>query len=371
MLLTSVFLLADYDSQKAAGPCPGPSFNTPETLAVGNTPGFVVQADFNQDGNADLAVTNGSPDVDASILLGDGTGKFSRAPNLPGWVGPDALALGDFNNDGKPDLAANGMGGITIFSSNGNGTFSVLQTIPMAGGELVSSDFNNDNLMDLATLAPNTNTIAVYLGTGSRLGPGKNISLARPTIGLEVIDVNGDGKLDMVSSNIVLTGDGAGNFTPTYDLSRPDFSELLKAGDFNGDGKADVVAKALAGGGDVVVFFGNGAGSFPTKVTISNLYPKRILVGDFNMPPDNPVKNSLSLPADGVAGLVDAWLALHPSMPHPPSFCIADQTYGDPHCCDFVWLSEDLVPRLRALTYQIETRASDHQPVLVELAEAP
>jgi endonuclease/exonuclease/phosphatase family metal-dependent hydrolase len=96
-----------------------------------------------------------------------------------------------------------------------------------------------------------------------------------------------------------------------------------------------------------------------------------ILVGDFNIPPDDPVKDSLSLPADGVAGLVDAWLALYPSTPHPPSFCITDQRYGDPHCCDFVWLSDDLVPRLRGVTYQIETRASDHQPVLVELATAP
>jgi endonuclease/exonuclease/phosphatase family metal-dependent hydrolase len=91
-----------------------------------------------------------------------------------------------------------------------------------------------------------------------------------------------------------------------------------------------------------------------------------ILTGDFNMQPDDPVKRSLSEPAGEVQGLVDAWEGLHPGVPHPPSFCIADQKYGAPHCCDFVLVSRDLVSRLSRIAYETETRASDHQPVLVE-----
>ncbi len=91
-----------------------------------------------------------------------------------------------------------------------------------------------------------------------------------------------------------------------------------------------------------------------------------ILTGDFNMQPDDPVKRSLSEPAGEVQGLVDAWESLHPAVPHPPSFCIADQKYGAPHCCDFVLVSRDLVSRLSRIAYETETRASDHQPVLVE-----
>ena len=95
-----------------------------------------------------------------------------------------------------------------------------------------------------------------------------------------------------------------------------------------------------------------------------------ILAGDFNMPPHDPLKLSLSEPIGaGVPGLVDAWTAVHPQTPHPPSFCIADQTYGPPHCCDFVLVSQDLAPRLRGAAYDISTRASDHQPVLVEFAD--
>jgi endonuclease/exonuclease/phosphatase family metal-dependent hydrolase len=96
-----------------------------------------------------------------------------------------------------------------------------------------------------------------------------------------------------------------------------------------------------------------------------------VLAGDFNMPPHDPLKLSLSEPlGGGVPGLVDAWTAVYPQTPHPPSFCIADQTYGPPHCCDFVFVSQDLAPLLRGATYDISTRASDHQPVLVEFADA-
>jgi len=95
-----------------------------------------------------------------------------------------------------------------------------------------------------------------------------------------------------------------------------------------------------------------------------------ILAGDFNMPPHDSLKLSLSEPAGGdVPGLVDVWAAVHPQTTHPPSFCIADQTYGPPHCCDFVFVSQDLVPRLRGAAYSTSTRASDHQPVLVEFAD--
>lgn len=92
-----------------------------------------------------------------------------------------------------------------------------------------------------------------------------------------------------------------------------------------------------------------------------------VLTGDFNMRPDDPVKRSLSEPVGDVQGLADAWESLHPDVAHPPSFCIADQKYGEPHCCDFVLVSRDLVSRLTRIGYETDTRASDHQPVLVEI----
>ncbi|MHB2166197.1 endonuclease/exonuclease/phosphatase family protein [Alsobacter sp. R-9] len=95
---------------------------------------------------------------------------------------------------------------------------------------------------------------------------------------------------------------------------------------------------------------------------------RAILTGDFNMKDDDPVKRAIEVPfGPGVPSLRDAWTVVHPGQPHPPSFCIVDQSHSPPHCCDFVFVSEDLVPNVRGIAYDVDTRASDHQPVLLTL----
>jgi endonuclease/exonuclease/phosphatase family metal-dependent hydrolase len=95
-----------------------------------------------------------------------------------------------------------------------------------------------------------------------------------------------------------------------------------------------------------------------------------VLTGDFNMGPDDPVKQRIEAPQeDGVPALRDTWNLAHPGEPHPPSFCIRDQTNGPPHCCDFIFASEDLAPRVEAVEVFGEVDASDHQPVLLTLAD--
>jgi len=92
-----------------------------------------------------------------------------------------------------------------------------------------------------------------------------------------------------------------------------------------------------------------------------------ILTGDFNMRPGDPGMAQLLAPFAGdVPPLVDLWPLLKGSEPHPPSAFICDQTYGPPGCLDFVLATPDLARRARSITYDIETRASDHQPILVE-----
>jgi endonuclease/exonuclease/phosphatase family metal-dependent hydrolase len=93
-----------------------------------------------------------------------------------------------------------------------------------------------------------------------------------------------------------------------------------------------------------------------------------VLTGDFNMRPDDPVKKRISDPfSNGAPALVDAWIAAHGAVTHPPSFCLFEQSNGPPHCCDFIFVTEDLATRIRRITYDQETQASDHQPVLIEL----
>lgn len=95
-----------------------------------------------------------------------------------------------------------------------------------------------------------------------------------------------------------------------------------------------------------------------------------IVCGDFNVPPDDPLRaRFLEAFLHGAPKFVDAWEALHPGEPHPHTFRVHERSEGhSPYCCDFVFITEDLAPRLRTITIDGDNRASDHQPVMIELA---
>ena len=108
----------------------------------------------------------------------------------------------------------------------------------------------------------------------------------------------------------------------------------------------------------------NGPGTYSLLPTSSSA----VLMGDFNMRPDDPVKQRISEPfGNGVPPLLDAWQIAHGASPHPTSFRLFDQSDGPPHCCDFMFVTEDLATKIRRIDYNQETQASDHQPVLLEL----
>jgi endonuclease/exonuclease/phosphatase family metal-dependent hydrolase len=88
-----------------------------------------------------------------------------------------------------------------------------------------------------------------------------------------------------------------------------------------------------------------------------------VLCGDFNLPPDDPLHQRVL-----DIGFVDAWEALHPGRPHPPTFRVHQRDAGEaPYCCDFVFVTPELSRRLASIRIDGESRASDHQPVIVEL----
>jgi endonuclease/exonuclease/phosphatase family metal-dependent hydrolase len=92
-----------------------------------------------------------------------------------------------------------------------------------------------------------------------------------------------------------------------------------------------------------------------------------ILTGDFNMRPDDPALARLMAPFDdGTPPLRDLWPELMGDAPPPPTAFIVDQTYGPPGCLDYVLATPDLAARARRIVCDVDTRASDHQPILVE-----
>ena len=88
-----------------------------------------------------------------------------------------------------------------------------------------------------------------------------------------------------------------------------------------------------------------------------------IVCGDFNLPPDDPLHARFS------EAFVDAWQALHPGQPHPHTFRVHERGEGQsPYCCDYVFVTRDLAPRLRSISVDAANQASDHQPVMIDLA---
>jgi len=100
------------------------------------------------------------------------------------------------------------------------------------------------------------------------------------------------------------------------------------------------------------------------------VHPESALIcGDFNLPPEDPLRaRFLQAFRNGAPKFVDAWQALHPGQAHAHTFRVHEREQGQaPYCCDYVFVTEDLVPRLRSICVDGANRASDHQPVIVTL----
>jgi endonuclease/exonuclease/phosphatase family metal-dependent hydrolase len=97
--------------------------------------------------------------------------------------------------------------------------------------------------------------------------------------------------------------------------------------------------------------------------------PSAIVCGDFNLPPEDPLHARFTEAfVSGTPKFVDSWQALHPGEAHPHTFRVHQRSEGQsPYCCDYVFVSEDLLPRMRSIAIDGASRSSDHQPVSVEL----
>src|SRR5262245_32432137 len=128
-----------------------PAVNYPVGSYPGSYPSAVVTGDFNGDGRLDIAVANETIST-MSILLGNGDGTFQPAQNFAGGGGPRSLAVGDFNGDGKLDLVTANFNDVSVLLGNGNGTFQAPTNIPFGTNpeSVAVGDFHGDGQLDLA-----------------------------------------------------------------------------------------------------------------------------------------------------------------------------------------------------------------------------
>jgi hypothetical protein len=225
------------------------TFQPPVEYVVGLQPEYLVVGDFNGDGKPDLAVSNFASST-ISILLNNGDGTFQSHVDYVTGASPAAIATGDFNGDGKLDLVtANYSGTVSVLLGKGDGTFQNQIVVPVADGVywLTTGDFNGDGRLDLAVTTQILDQVFILLGNGDgtfqapvEYSDGLNFGL--PSVG----DFNGDGKPDLIIGATyiaaILLGDGDGSFQP------PIFNflstGLVAVADFNQDGSPDLAAGA-------------------------------------------------------------------------------------------------------------------------------
>ncbi|MGB8477950.1 MAG: FG-GAP-like repeat-containing protein [Acidobacteriaceae bacterium] len=278
---------------------------------AGTNPSSIVAADFNQDGNMDVATSNPGTNT-ATVLLGNGTGALAVQAAQPTGTDPIALATTDVNSDGYPDLVAfdelsGSTGAVAILLGNGDGTLQPAQTTSLAflpGIHPTVADFNRDGKPDIALTQQGNQRASVMLNNTlpTQYPDGRSFAAMHQLLNgygnfadsVAVGDFNKDGLLDIAVSYLqdnavrvlLNNGSGASNFNPAtvYAVGNQPYS--VASGDLNGDGYPDLVTantNVTGATGTISVLLNNKNGTFASAATYTvGKQPYQVAIGDVN-----------------------------------------------------------------------------------------
>jgi len=280
-------------------------------LPAGTAPASVAIAEVNRDGKNDIIVaSSGSNDV--TVLLGDGTGRFTQSKGSPFPAGnsPNDIAVGDFNGDERVDLAFSNheTDYITVLIGDGKGRFLPapgspvpVQSQPHPHG-IAAADFNGDAKLDLVVESTRDDKVEILFGNGGGgfETPGPLFVVGRrPYPKVRTSDLNRDGKADIITTDgrgntvTVLIGDGKGGFSAAngspFAVARSPFGVAL--GDINADTNPDLIVIHYSGNitnaqhDGLTILTGDGRGAFTVAAGSPfavGRAPVSVAVGDIN-----------------------------------------------------------------------------------------
>jgi len=255
-------------------------------------PGKVISADLDNDNDLDIVVVSQKMEGHRVIWFENtnGLGNFNNTPNtIYNWGNfgsrPETLVAADFDNDGDTDIAVGTVAeGISWFKNNGAGTFGPKIVVDMAVGnvtEIVASDIDGDGNQDLLMTSDTEDRVAWHKNTNGQgdFAPANILAEINSANGANMVyseDLDGDGDKDILSAltydnRIVWQEnlDGLGTFSELKTISTVDHPLAVYAGDVDGDGFMDVLS---ASSGSRLVWYKNldGQGNFGTEQVISN-----------------------------------------------------------------------------------------------------
>ncbi|CAF0913691.1 unnamed protein product [Adineta steineri] len=280
------------------------TFSSQTTYSTGNgsMPYDVATGDFNNDGQLDIAVAN-YYGCNIGIFLGYSNGTFSSQQTYPtgNSSGPQSIAIGDFNNDSRLDIAVTNYKGynVGVFLGYGNGAFAdqISYFVPLGTtpSDIAIGDVNNDNHRDIIITVDYSYNILIFLGYGNGTfvqGNTYSTGSGSHPFSITVGDLNNDNQLDIVVSNcvtnnvVVFIGEGDGTFSNqrTYSTGNNSCPTWVVLSDINNDNILDIVV-ADKGTNMIGIFLGstymNGILE-DTYSTGSSPHPHGLALGDFN-----------------------------------------------------------------------------------------
>ncbi len=276
------------------------SFEPAMIHPTGILPLEVVTADFNNDGQLDLATADAFSNS-VSVLLGNANGMFQSVPSRAGVPLPQSLAAGDFNADGKLDLVtANyddfGDHNLSVLLGNGDGTFAAANPqgsgLPKYSVAVATGHLNSDQHLDLIVLSDDffgSHHLSVLLGDGAG-NFAHSATYARQDFGQlrspVLADFNGDGRADVVVSDWqtgsvkIFLGNGNGTLQSPRDFAAGAGANSVAIGDLNADGELDL-AVTTSNDGRVVILIGNGDGTFQQSTSsVAGTRPTSVKTAD-------------------------------------------------------------------------------------------